>query len=231
MRYINKKDTEPECLSSYKKTCHELGVQEPLLYADFNETAKLREFLSEEQHNVCCYCQRPVKGFRIEHSYPENGPDMEKSKRLQLEYSNLFASCMDSQRLPKHLQYCDVAKGNHIIREFIKEQQCQSYFRYLSTGEIVPNGSFATWKEYVEATDLPKDEVDAINAINILNLNCHSLVEARKTCIMELLSLLPKRSKDEWHQKIDEWLSASTYPAFIELRLQYLKKYLSASQS
>ena len=27
MRYINKKDTEPECLSSYKKTCHELGVQ------------------------------------------------------------------------------------------------------------------------------------------------------------------------------------------------------------
>ena len=231
MRYINKKDTEPECLSSYKKTCHELGVQEPLLYADFKETAKLREILSEEQHNVCCYCQRPVKGFRIEHSYPENGPDMKKSKRLQLEYSNLFASCMDSQRLPKHLQYCDVAKGNHIIREFIKEQQCQSYFRYLSTGEIVPNGTFATWKEYVEATDLPKDEVDAINAINILNLNCHSLVEARKTCIMELLSLLPKRSKDEWHQKIDEWLSASTYPAFIELRLQYLKKYLSASQS
>ena len=170
MRYINKKDTEPECLSSYKKTCHELGVQEPLLYADFNETAKLREILSEEQHNVCCYCQRPVKGFRIEHSYPENGPDMEKSKRLQLEYSNLFASCMDSQRLPKHLQYCDVAKGNHIIREFIKEQQCQSYFRYLSTGEIVPNGTFATWKEYVEATDLPQDEVDAINAINILNL-------------------------------------------------------------
>ena len=231
MRYINKKDTEPECLSSYKKTCHELGVQEPLLYADFNEIAKLREILSEEQHNVCCYCQRPVKGFRIEHSYPENGPDMKKSKRLQLEYSNLFASCIDSQRLPKHLQYCDVAKGNHIIREFIKEQQCQSYFRYLSTGEIVPNGTFATWKEYVEATDLPQDEVDAINAINILNLNCHSLVEARKTCIMELLSLLPKRSKDEWHQKIDEWLSASTYPAFIELRLQYLKKYLSASQS
>lgn len=143
MRYINKKDTEPECLSSYKKTCHELGVQEPLLYADFNETAKLREILSEEQHNVCCYCQRPVKGFRIEHSYPENGPDMEKSKRLQLEYSNLFASCMDSQRLPKHLQYCDVAKGNHIIREFIKEQQCQSYFRYLSTGEIEPK-----WNSY-----------------------------------------------------------------------------------
>ena len=227
MRYINKQDTEPECLSSYKKNCRKLGVQEPLLYADFNQTAKLRNILCEEQHNVCCYCQRPVKGFRIEHSYPENGPDREKSQRLQLEYTNLFASCLDSQRFPKHLQYCDVAKGNHIIREFIKEKGCVSYFRYLSTGEIVPNGTYTTWKEYVEATDLSRDEVDAMNAINILNLNCHSLVEARKVCLTELLTIISKRNKIEWKQTIDEWLSSPTYPAFIELRLQYLNKYLS----
>lgn len=123
-----------------------------------------------------------------------------------------------------------MAKGNHIIREFIKEQERKSFFRYLSTGEIVPNGTYTTWKEYVEAEDLSRNETDAVNAINILNLNCHSLVKARKTCLTELLLLLPKRDKDEWQQTIDEWISSSTYPAFIELRLQYLRKYLCTAQ-
>lgn len=226
MRYIKKSETEPECLSAYKDSCRDLGVQEPLLYKDFNNTGQLRQALCAEQHHVCCYCQRSVKGFRIEHSYPENGPDQEKSEHLQLEYTNLFASCIDSQGLPKHLQYCDVAKGNNIIREFIKEVKCQSYFRYLSTGEIVPNGNHNTLKEYLEASDLSQDETDAMNAIKILNLNCHSLVEARKTCLTSLLELLPKRSKSEWMTTIKEWLSSPIYPAFIELRLQYLRKYL-----
>ena len=226
MRYINKQDVEPECLSSYKTKCRELGVAEPLMYRDFNETGKLKKVLCEDQHNVCCYCQRPVKGFRIEHLYPENGSNKNKSERLQLEYSNLFASCMDSQGCPRHLQYCDVAKGNIIIREFIKERHCASFFRYLSTGEVVPNGTFSTLKEYLDAPQLSADEKDALDAIKILNLNCHSLVEARKSCLTELLRLLPKRSKEEWQNEIDKWLSSSTYPAFIELRLQFMRKCL-----
>ena len=227
MRYIKKQVVEPECLSTYKAYCRELGVPEPLLYSDFNKTGQLKKILCEEQHHVCCYCQRPVKGFRIEHSYPENGPDKEKGESLQLEYTNLFASCMDSQGFAKNLQYCDVAKGNQIIREFIKEKQCQSYFRYLSTGEIVPKGHFTTWQEYEKASYLPQEEKDALIAIKTLNLNCPSLVESRKTCLTELLKLLPKRSKHEWRQTIDKWLSSTVYPPYIELRLQYLQKYLS----
>lgn len=228
MRYIQKQATEPECLADYKKECQKLGVPEPLLYRDFNKTKLLKDALCLEQHNVCCYCQRPVKGFRIEHSYPENSPDQAKSESLQLDYTNLFAACIDSQGLPKNLQYCDVAKGNEIIREFIKEPQCRTYFRYLSTGEIVPNGKFATLKEYEEATNLSQDEKDALEAIKTLNLNCHTLVENRKQCLTQLLNLLPQRSKDEWLQTIDKWLSAVTYPPYIELRLQYLQKYLTA---
>ena len=228
MRYINKQDIEPECLSTYKANCRELGVPEPLLYTGFNKTGELKKILCEEQHNVCCYCQRPVKGFRIEHSYPENGTDKEKSESLQLEYTNLFASCMDSQGFPENLQYCDVAKGNKVIREFIKETHCKSYFRYLSTGEVVPNGSFTTWKEYEEANNLTPDETDALIAIKTLNLNCPTLVSDRKLCLTELLYLLPKRSKEEWIQTIETWLSAPIFPSYIELRLQYLEKYLSA---
>lgn len=227
MRYIEKQDNEPSCLSEYKAICRESGVKEPLLYKDFNNTGKLRQVLCQEQHNVCCYCQRPVKGFRIEHSYPEHGPDMEKSERLQLDYTNLYASCIDSQGFPKGLQYCDVAKGNDVIREFIKEEKCQTYFRYLSTGEIVPNGRFHTLKEYEESDNLNDDEKDALDAIKVLNLNCITLVEDRKCCLTELIRLLPKRSKEEWRKLIDCWLAADTFPPYIELRIQYLTRYLT----
>lgn len=229
MRYIEKQNVEPACLSEYKANCRECGVKEPLLYKDFNNTGKLKQVLCLEQHNVCCYCQRPVKGFRIEHSYPEHGPDKEKSERLQLDYTNLFAACIDSQGFPASLQYCDVAKGNHIIREFIKEEKCQTFFRYLSTGEIVPNGRFHTLKEYEEADDLTADEKDALGAIRVLNLNCKTLVEDRKCCLTELLRILIERSKEDWRQQIDQWLSADTFPPYIELRLQYLTRYLSSN--
>ncbi len=226
MRYIEKQNTEPACLSEYKVNCRKSGVQEPLLYKDFNNTGKLRQVLCLEQHNVCCYCQRPVNGFRIEHSYPEHGPDNEKSKHLQLDYTNLFASCIDSQRYSTYLQHCDVAKGNQIIREFIKEEKCQTYFRYLSTGEIIPNGRFCTLKEYEEADDLNDDEKEALDAIKVLNLNCITLVEDRKCCLTELLRTLTKRSKEEWRLQIDRWLFAETFPPYIELRLQFLTQYL-----
>lgn len=226
MRYIEKSDTEPTCLAEYKIECRSLGVPEPFLYKDYNRTGELRKILESEQHHVCCYCQRPVKAFRIEHSYPESGADEEKSKSLQLEYTNLFASCIESQGLPPHLQYCDVAKGNEVIREFIKEKVCKNYFRYLSTGEIVPNGAYFTLKEYKEATDLTQDEEDALRTIQVLNLNCPTLRDERKMCIDTLLSQLSKKSKDEWKEEIKKWLESETFPSFVELRLQYINKYL-----
>lgn len=232
MRYIKKSSTEPTCLSEYKQECKDLNVPTPLLYEDFNRTSELKRILSQEQHGVCCYCQRAVRGFRIEHSYPESSKeDPEKGKQLQLDYYNLFAACMDSQGHQPELQYCDVAKGNQIIREFIKESNplCQLHFKYLSTGEIVPHGQFSRWKEYLEAAaeSLTLDEKDARRAIEVLNLNCHTLVEARKLCLTELLRLLPTKSKDEWKEMIRQWMSSSVFPDFIELRLQYIYLYLS----
>ncbi len=228
MRYIKKSSVEPDCMREYKAECRRLRVAEPLLYKDFNRSSELKAVLCREQQNVCCYCQRSVKGFRIEHSYPENGPDKSKSVSLQLDYSNLFASCIDSQRRPPELQYCDVAKGNKVIREFIKECNCQHYFRYLSTGEIIPNGRFYTLSEYTAAaSSLPKDEKDALDAIQTLNLNCPTLKEERKQCIDILLTLLNKKSEEEWEQTINSWLKTDTLPPYIELRIQYITNYIN----
>ena len=87
--------------------------------------------------------------------------------------------------------------------------------RYIKKSETEP-----------ECLSAYKDSCRDLGVQEILNLNCHSLVEARKTCLTSLLELLPKRSKSEWMTTIEEWLSSPIYPAFIELRLQYLRKYL-----
>lgn len=228
MRYIPKKTTEPICLSEYKDECRALNVPLPLLYKSFNRTSELSRELQEEQRYVCCYCQRAVTGFRIEHSYPENGLDKARSEALQLDYTNLFAACVDSQKRPKHLQYCDVAKGNTVIPEFIKEKDCQTHFRYLATGEIIPNGQYYTWQEYEDNVNtLPKTEQEAFYTIKALNLNCSTLREGRKMCLDELLDKLSKRTKNEWQKMISHWLASEKLPDYIELRLQYLEAYLS----
>jgi TIGR02646 family protein len=231
MRYVKKSASEPKCLAEYKKECKKNNVPKPFLYKDFNRSGDLRRILIAEQHDVCCYCQRHCKSYRTEHSYPENGPDAATSASLQLEYSNLFASCIDSIGNAPIDQYCDVAKGNNIIREFIKELDCQQHFRYNSIGEIIPNGGYGTWSDYEKAPSLTKDEKDACNAIRVLNLNHYSLVEARKNCLDVLLCLLDKKSKDEWIITINNWLQADVLPDFIELRLQYIQKYINAADT
>lgn len=224
MRYIQKKDIIPVCLSEYLAECDALGVPHPLLYKDFNRTSELRRELSLEQHNVCCYCQRAVEGrTRIEHLYPENGTDKQKSESLQLDYYNLFASCIDSMGKTPELQCCDVAKGNALIREFIKERDCTRYFRYTINGEIIPNGSFHTWDDYEGADQLPQDVKDAKDCIKTLNLNCSTLVEDRKRCIDTLILFLKSHEEKEVQLKVNQWLQSSTYPSYIELRLQYIR--------
>lgn len=229
MRYIEKASSEPQCLAEYKKECRANNVPQPYLYKDFNRTSELRRILAVEQHDVCCYCQRHCKAYRTEHSYPENGPDANESEELQLEYSNLFASCIDSLGNAPVDQYCDVAKGNTIIREFIKETSCQNYFRYNSNGEIIPNGQYHIWSDYENAQTLTKDEEDARYVIRVLNLNHHSLVDARKCCLDALLSVLEKKTKEEWKAMIEKWLHSDVFPDFIELRIQYIQKYINAA--
>ena len=226
MRYIPKK-TEPACLLEHKQTCEENNVPKPLLYKDFKRTRDLRQVLINEQHNVCCYCQRQCKAYRIEHSYPENGIDKQKSESLQLDYFNLFASCMDSEKQPPEDQWCDVAKGNKIIREFIKEKNCNEFFKYNLLGEITPNGNLFSWDEYLNKESLTQDEKDARTAIAVLNLNHHTLVEARKSCLDALFSSIKlNNNKSYWENIISNWLSDSNLPDFIELRLQYLSKFI-----
>ncbi len=237
MRYIVK-GAVPSFFSDWVNQRKAAG--KPLLYEKFRYKRDLNDALRAEQHNICCYCQRTidhhnepwVKGSRNEHLYPENIPGDPVSVSKQMDYDNLFACCIDSQghkKLEKHLRYCDVAKENLIIREFIKEPSCSQYFRYNLLGEIIPNGKLTTWKEYENATGLGQDESDARDCIRILNLNCVTLVADRILCINALVRSMAGKSKDDISAIIDNWQKSSAYPSYFDMRLQLLHKYLSKS--
>ena len=224
MRFIQKADSIPNCIIEFIEECKELGLQPPYLYKDFNRTHELRDILISEQNCICCYCQRSVRGYRIEHLYPENGPDENLSKSKQLDYYNLYASCIDSQGRPPHLQYCDVAKANKIIRPFIKQENCIEYFRYNISGEIIPNGSYWTWAEYINNEHEDGNIIDAVDCIKTLNLNCTTLVEKRKLCIDSLITIVSEKSKDEIGALINNWTTSNKYPDFIDLCLQFVRR-------
>lgn len=231
MRYI-KKGNEPEFMTSWKKLRHQAGQN--LVYNDFDKKAELNEVLRAEQHHICCYCQQRLEHFQgnkvggshNEHLIPEYGGhgDFEK----QMDYSNLYACCIDSRGLKKkerEKRHCGEAKEDKLIRGFIQEENCSSFFRYNILGEIIPNGDYNSWADYLNhEANLSGDVKDAMEAINVLNLNCHFLKEDRKRELDALVRVISHLSKEKVNEKMRDFEGAETYPRYIDLLLFFMAK-------
>lgn len=230
MRYIHKQP-EPEVLKQWKEAQTSQGLS--LLYDIFPEKKRLNDILRQEQHNICCYCQRRIEHFQNplkggshnEHLYPENRPDDPQSIARQTDYDNIFACCIDSRGQEPSMQYCGEAKGNGLIPELIRDIHCSDYFRYNNLGEIIPNGEFSQWKEYREHSDSLTGKIaDAYECIRILNLNATSLLlfrnEVRECFITMAKSLDVVRLKEF----IESYQSASTYQELLDMKLQLMRQ-------
>lgn len=242
MRYIEKQ-AEPDFHTRWVAHSQQQGNSP--LYRNYSQKKRLNDHLRAEQHNICCYCQRPtdhfyepsrggvgtirLKGSRNEHLYPENGHP--ESIARQVDYNNLFACCVDSmghKEFEKHLRYCDVAKDNDIIPELITEPECESYFRYTLEGEIIPNGDLKTWDEYDNCTSaLPAKQDEARTCIRVLNLNCVTLMADRVQCIAAFVGLAKDKSAEELSELKAKWLSSPSYPAYISLLIQLIDKRIA----
>lgn len=221
-------------MSEWKRQRQQMNPPQPLSYDEFDRKADLNKQLRKEQHGICCYCQQRIthfqgdreKGAHNEHLIPENG--YEDSFEKQMDYNNLYACCIDSQGLKKKeksLRHCGEAKGDKRIRGFIQEEACSSFFRYNNLGEIIPNGTYRQWEEYLENKDkLSQDIKDATEAIDVLNLNCHSLVAGRRKCIDCLIEQLNKLSKEEVDDIITEYEATEVYPRYLDMRLYFMRK-------
>ena len=106
------------------------------------EKRAMRQELLEEQGYICCYCNKDISDddFHIEHFRPQ-----ETFERLELEYSNLHASCIKNQ--PKGSpSHCGDAKSNWFDDKLTLSplDDHEISFRYLDDGIVeagVPDAS------------------------------------------------------------------------------------------
>ena len=219
MKYIEKGEP-PKEFEDYKKTPE----------ASFSDLGKekncsikriLKESLLAEQGYICCYCGNRIGrgNSSIEHFMPK---DENLYPELQLEYSNLLASCRigDSKRSKKELfegkkfpLNCDVKKDNNIISVSPLDPNCESLFTYDEEGNIYGLTKAARY------------------AIEILGLNNAYLVHERKAAIdaysvIEDASVLEEDL--EYLSKKDE---EGKFKPFCFAVIYYIKNYMLAVEA
>lgn len=181
MKYIAKKEAPKE----YQNYCRRKKASYDDLREENNREIydKLRVSLLEEQGYICCYCGCRIKldNVTVEHLKPRD-----KYKKLELDYSNLLASCdggqnkrskskkvnlSKSERDKKYPLYCNCQKGDMEIPVTPLIDGCEERFRYDEKGKIFCKDG----------------DTAAANTMNILNLNNSTLKNQRKAAIESII--------------------------------------------
>lgn len=102
-----------------------------------NARRALRASLVSEQKGLCCYCESKIAdgNFHVEHFRPK---DITKFPHLQLDYSNLHASC-HIEPIGGADECCGHNKKNEFSSDLISplDSDCESHFGYNAMGEII----------------------------------------------------------------------------------------------
>jgi uncharacterized protein (TIGR02646 family) len=227
MRYIPK-GSEPDVIKDFKTIQQSAGL--PATYNVFRDKSLLNQILRHEQHNICCYCQRRIDhyqgnkstGAHNEHLYPQSKDPGDGS--VDLEYKNIFACCIVSKGQKEKSQHCGEAKGEKVIIGSITDSQCQDRFKYNLIGEILPNGPYNDWSEYiVNYNQLSQDQKKLVDEIKVLNLNCNSLVEERKNVIESIALWAADTTREDVIRQLKTWETANEFPIFYNT-IQYILK-------
>ena len=158
MRHI-KKSNASAAFNAYKGcngATYKNFVANQSLYND------VKQQLIDDQHELCCYC-----GIRVEldTTHIEHVLDQNKHKKLQLEFSNLLASCNGGPRQ----EHCGHAKGSQSLPVTPLQEDCEHRFVYRSNG-------------YVASVE---EDQDAGTSIGVLNLNIVKLRNMRKKALID----------------------------------------------
>lgn len=195
------KEQEPNFLLEYKKK------YSPKLWGDYNKddikTNIKENILVIEQEEYCPYCEKRIytnDDGHIEHIKPRDSYPKEFQN-----YDNLLVSCNQKNS-------CGIYKKNKYDNKFINPviENPENYFNYnIANGEIIPKSNEENSNEYIRA----------IYTINILNLNCYELKEARKALI-DILDVYREN-----YEEYDEYLQffiddGHNFPSLIKLYKQ-----------
>jgi len=178
LKYIEKQ-SPPERFIRYKKGCG--ATFEDLSENHIDIKQELRASLVEEQGYICCYCGCRIDATDaiVEHLKPKDG---NKYPQLQLEYTNLLASCDGGQNARHNGRVypscCDNCKDNSEINLHPLMPECESRFLFDAEGDII----------------CAQDDLEAIETIRVLNLKSPVLKNRRKAVVAGV-QYLP----DEWN--------------------------------
>jgi uncharacterized protein (TIGR02646 family) len=214
MKYIQK-GKEPENFSKWKAKQKSSDVN-----YDFNslrkpEKPEVHNSLLSEQGYICCYCCMRVEqsNSHIEHLDPQSKTDAE----LSVEYTNMLASCGRDTYEPEYRwpEYCGHKKADLAIGVSPLQANCEEFFDYSTTGEILPANNL----------DDPKD---AQTTIEVLGLNHYDLTEGRKQAF-EALKQITQEEAEDLDQNCQQMNAQGQYQPFCNAVLYFLKNYFGVS--
>ncbi|WP_252231353.1 retron system putative HNH endonuclease [Clostridium sp. ZBS15] len=195
------KEQEPNFLLEYKKK------YSPKSWNDYNNDdikTKIKEnVLVMEQDEYCPYCEKRIydnNDGHIEHIKPRD----HYPKEFQ-NYDNLLVSCNQKNS-------CGTYKKNKYDYKFINPviDNPKHYFDYnIANGEIIPRSNDENSTEYMRA----------IYTIEVLNLNCYELTEARKALI-DILDVY-RENYEEYNEYLQFFINdGHNFPSLINLYMQ-----------
>lgn len=195
------KEQEPNFLLEYKKK------YSPKSWNDYNKDdikTKIKEnVLVMEQDEYCPYCEKRIydnNDGHIEHIKPRD----HYPKEFQ-NYDNLLVSCNEKNS-------CGGYKKNKYDDKFINPviDNPKHYFDYnIANGEIIPKSNDENSNEYMRS----------IYTIEVLNLNCYELKEARKTLI-DILEVY-RENYEEYNEYLQFFIDdGHNFPSLINLYMQ-----------
>jgi uncharacterized protein (TIGR02646 family) len=216
MKYIQK-GKEPQILSDWKAIQKPLGVNYHYEYFLNPERAAVHISLLSEQGYICCYCcQRVDKtNSHIEHLDPQSKTDAE----LSVEYTNMLASCGRDTNKPDYRwpDYCGNKKGDLAIKVSPLQANCEEFFNYSSTGEILPT-----------ANNLAQQK-DAQTTIEVLGLNHYDLMQGRIQALEALQGIMTQEEAELLAQVCQQMNAQGRYQPFCNAVLYFLKDYFGVS--
>ncbi|MEG4342077.1 retron system putative HNH endonuclease [Microcoleus sp. A003_D6] len=211
MKYIQK-GKEPQNFSDWKATQKSLGVNYDYKYLSNPEKAAVHISLLSEQGYICCYCCKKVEqsNSHIEHLAPQSKTDSE----LSVDYTNMLASC---GRDPDWPEYCGNKKQNLAIGVSPLQANCEEFFNYSSTGEILPT-----------ANNLAHQK-DAQTTIEVLGLNHYDLMQGRIQALEALQGIMTQQEAELLAQVCQQMNAQGRYQPFCNAVFYFLKNYFGVS--
>lgn len=141
MKKIDKEDS-PEWFETWKKDYKSINGRIPHYKNEFSSDdpdgnmrrRKLREQLIKEQGYICCYC---MKRISLDHSHIEHFWPQTHFPQMDLEYSNMFASC-NGDGIIELDGHCGHKKEDWWRADMIPptESVIEKIFRYSVDGKI-----------------------------------------------------------------------------------------------